>query len=242
MAFLKTILALARISSLPTVWSNCLAGWWLGGGRHIDDLPFIFAGATFLYMGGSFLKDAFDVDFDRQYRPERPIPSGTFSQNTVYRVGLTFLTIGALVLVWPGHFTSALGLLLVFVIVVHNTTHRLIPVAPLLKGICRLLLYLLGASVAARGIGGWVIWCGLALALYTAGVGYLASSSLNSPPSRRWPILLLAGPIALSLVMNAGGTGSPACCYRRWWAFGPCVPCGTCFGRDPRNRIAASPL
>ena len=25
-------LVLSRGSNLPTVWSNCLAGWWLGGG------------------------------------------------------------------------------------------------------------------------------------------------------------------------------------------------------------------
>src|SRR2546429_470557 len=52
--FLRTLLVLGRVSNLPTVWSNCLAGWWLGGGGNIDKLPFLLEGATFLYTGGMF--------------------------------------------------------------------------------------------------------------------------------------------------------------------------------------------
>ena len=29
---LRTLLVLGRASNLPTVWSNCFAGWLLGGG------------------------------------------------------------------------------------------------------------------------------------------------------------------------------------------------------------------
>ena len=71
---LRTLLILGRVSNLPTVWSNCLAGWWLGGGGNTGKLPFLFAGTTLLYIGGMYLNDAFDVEFDRQHRKERPIP------------------------------------------------------------------------------------------------------------------------------------------------------------------------
>ena len=50
MSFLRTILILGRVSNLPTVWSNCLAGWWLGGDHHSDRLPFVLIGATFLIV------------------------------------------------------------------------------------------------------------------------------------------------------------------------------------------------
>ena len=60
---------LGRVSNLPTVWSNCLAGWWLGGDHHSDRLPFVLIGATFLYIAGMFLNDAFDVNFDRLRPP-----------------------------------------------------------------------------------------------------------------------------------------------------------------------------
>src|SRR6059058_5699428 len=90
----RTLLDLGRVSNLPTVWSNCLAGWWLGGGRHAEKLPFLFLGAALLYVGGMFLNDAFDAVFDRQYRPERPIPSGHITRSTVWKWGLYWLVLG----------------------------------------------------------------------------------------------------------------------------------------------------
>ena len=74
---LRALLVLSRVSHLPTVWSNCLAGWWLGGGGNFAKLPLLFLGVSALYTGGMFLNDAFDADFDRQrrnnvqYRPVR---------------------------------------------------------------------------------------------------------------------------------------------------------------------------
>ena len=72
MTFVRALLALGRVSNLPTIWSNCLAGWWLGGGGNDRELPFLLAGSTFLYLGGAFLNDAFDAEFDRQHRPAGP--------------------------------------------------------------------------------------------------------------------------------------------------------------------------
>ena len=77
---LRALLVLGRVSNLPTVWSNCLAGWWLSGGGNFWKLPFLFFGAAFLYTGGMFLNDAFDAAFDRQRRSSRPIPSGKISE------------------------------------------------------------------------------------------------------------------------------------------------------------------
>src|SRR6185436_14806944 len=52
---------LGRVSNLPTVWTNSLAGIVLA--RGADD-PEVIAGAalslSFFYVGGMFLNDAFD--------------------------------------------------------------------------------------------------------------------------------------------------------------------------------------
>ena len=61
---LRTLLVLGRASNLPTVWSNCLAGWILGGGGPHKRLLALCGGATLLYVGGMFLNDAFDAQFD----------------------------------------------------------------------------------------------------------------------------------------------------------------------------------
>src|SRR3989304_728233 len=91
---LRTLLILGRVSNLPTVWSNCLAGWWLGGGGNLAELPFLFLGVTLLYLGGMFLNDAFDAEFDRQHRQERPIPSGAISLQLVWQIGFGMLLPG----------------------------------------------------------------------------------------------------------------------------------------------------
>src|SRR6186713_2936577 len=103
---LRTFLVLARASNLPTVWSNCLAGWLLGGGGDLIKFLWLCIGATFLYTGGMFLNDAFDADFDRQHRRQRPIPSGAITEREVWSSGLIFLGFGLATLLWMGKLTA----------------------------------------------------------------------------------------------------------------------------------------
>src|SRR5690242_14805754 len=91
---LRVLLVLGRVSNLPTVWSNCLAAWTLAGSGTPKKFMFLSAGATLLYTGGMFLNDAFDVEFDRQYRPERPIISGQISARSVWVIAAVLLLLG----------------------------------------------------------------------------------------------------------------------------------------------------
>ena len=86
-------LRLGRVSNLPTVWTNCLAGTLLacGGFDPIVFAPAMVATSMF-YVAGMFLNDAFDRDFDSQCRPERPIPSGEVTSRKVFTVGFGLLT------------------------------------------------------------------------------------------------------------------------------------------------------
>jgi 4-hydroxybenzoate polyprenyltransferase len=77
------LLVLGRVSNLPTVWSNCLAGWVLQGRGSAWRFTVLCFGATCLYIGGMYLNDAFDVEFDRRFRRDRPIPSGAISLEAV---------------------------------------------------------------------------------------------------------------------------------------------------------------
>ena len=205
MSFLRTILALSRPARLPTIWSNCLAGWWLGGAGNPGNLPALFSGATLLFLGGAFLNDAFDTEYDRQHRPGRPIPAGAIGHNTVFRWGVAFLATGALLFVFLGQTVGELALALVFFSVLYNALHRLLPLAPVLKGICRCLLYLLGAAVAERGVTGWSIWCGFALAAYITGLRWLESWREKPGETRIWPVALLSVPVVLALIMDVNG-------------------------------------
>src|SRR6058998_3416212 len=162
----RTLLVLGRVSNLPTVWSNCLAGWLLGGGGTVWMLVVICLGATCLYVGGMFLNDAFDVEFDRQYRRERPIPSEQITLEEVWRWGFAWLGAGTVILVLLGKSTGVLAILLLVCIILYDAIHKLIAFSPILMSACRFFLYLLAASAALQGVGGLAVWAGLALAAY----------------------------------------------------------------------------
>ena len=207
---LRTLLILGRVSNLPTVWSNCLAGWWLGGGENFSKLPFLFVGATLLYLGGMFLNDAFDAEFDRQHRKERPIPSGSITQRLVWRAGFAMLAAGAGLLFVCGTLAGLLGLILALCIVLYDAIHKLITFSPVLMGGCRLLLYLIAAASAAAGVTGWAIWCGLALAFYVVGLSCVARRESARAPLEYWALPLLAAPVVLALFMNTAKFREPA--------------------------------
>ncbi len=200
----RTLLILGRVSNLPTVWSNCLAGWWLGGGGNLEKLPPLFVGATFLYIGGMFLNDAFDTEFDRVHRKERPIPSGKISLDAVWRLGLAWLAIGSAILILLGGATGIFTVILVMLIVAYDAIHKSIKAAPVLMGACRLLLYLVAASVGSEGVTGWAVWGGVAMMGYVVGLSFIARVETTPGALKYWPLIFLVAPIFLALVMNAG--------------------------------------
>lgn len=201
---LRALIILGRVSNLPTVWSNCLAGWWLGGHKNTANLPLLFVGLTALYFGGMFLNDAFDADFDRQHRPQRPIPTGAVSLTAVWSWGLAWLGLGAVSLIVIGKTTGVLAIVLLLCIIVYDAMHKVVTASPWLMGACRFWIYLIAGSAASGTINGRVIWCGLAVALYVSGLGHLARLENSRRPIPRWPLVLLAAPVVLAILMNAG--------------------------------------
>ena len=108
----RAYLLLARVSNLPTVWSNVLAG--CTGAAAASGLALDTGGAvrsalaaSLFYTGGMFLNDAFDAPVDRVQRPERPIPRGDAPLAEVFVVGAACLALGLAVL--PGGLARLLG-------------------------------------------------------------------------------------------------------------------------------------
>ncbi|MDE3068209.1 MAG: UbiA family prenyltransferase [Verrucomicrobiota bacterium] len=200
---LRTLLVLGRVSNLPTVWSNCLAGWWLGGHGHLGRLPLLFLGVSALYTGSMFLNDAFDAEYDRQRRPGRPIPSGQITAELVWVWGFVWVALGFFCLLLLGTTTGVLAFALLVCMLLFNATHKVITASPWLMGLCRFWVYVIAGSTGIQGVNGWPIWCGLALALYVAGLGCVAQRAGGRGPVPFWPLALLAAPAFLALLMNA---------------------------------------
>jgi 4-hydroxybenzoate polyprenyltransferase len=216
-------LRLGRVSNVPTVWTNGLAGVVLAGGtlRAASGIVLMLAMSAF-YIGGMFLNDAFDAKFDAEVRPERPIPSGRIGRGEVYGIGFGLLVLGeALVAlcsivageaVRPAALTG--GALLAALIVYYNYRHKNDPLSPLVMALCRAMIYGTaaalvlppGALFASAGLG----WGTAVLICYLIGLTYVAKQENLTEIRNLWPLLFLAAPFvyrAPALVEGAAAAG-----------------------------------
>jgi 4-hydroxybenzoate polyprenyltransferase len=195
-------LVLARASNLPTVWSNCIAGCWLGGWNTPSALLLLCLSATLLYSGGMFLNDACDVAFDAQHKRERPIIAGLATRRFVAVTGGGLLVGGILLAGSINHRALAFSVMLAAAIVLYDLTHKRISWAPVIMAACRFLLYCTAASVGINGITPRALLFAAALAAYILGVSYLARTETGVRDNGRfWPWLLCV-PIAAALASD----------------------------------------
>jgi len=216
---IRAVLVLGRVSNLPTVWSNCLAAWLLGGSGPWLRFGVLAVGATLVYTGGMFLNDAFDVEFDRRYRPERPIISGQVSARFVWSSSVAFLALGGLCLCALGPTAALFGGVLVGTVVTYDAVHKRTSWAPILMAVCRFLLYLVAASGAAGGSGSPAALRAVGLAAYVIGLSYVARQESTGGKVVRWLVPLLFLPIAIALgsgPANEARVWIPALCLGAW--------------------------
>ena len=201
---LRTLLVLGRASNLPTVWSNCLAGWILGGEGPLSGLLLLMLGGTFLYVGGMYLNDAFDAEFDRQHRPERPIPAGAITLGEVWGFGVGWLVLGTVLLAIFGPVTFFLTLLLLASIITYDIVHKAVAFSPVIMALCRFFLFLAASSAGDEGVTGLALWTAFALGFYIVGLSYVAKSESTRGPLRYWPCWCMAAPFVLAYLVNQG--------------------------------------
>ena len=220
-------LVLSRGSNLPTVWSNCLAGWWLGGGwvdgpRAAWRLAALLLGASLLYTAGMWLNDAYDSEWDARFRPERPIPAGVIPRRTVFRAGIVAVGLAWACLLPLGFAAAAWTLGLTACIEAYNRIHKRHAHASWLMAACRFFLYPLAAAVSAGGTVPLALVGGAVLAVYVAGITYLArGESLPGELPPRWPWLLLLVPLAgWAYVAGSAAAYDPRVSWLLLWPFG----------------------
>lgn len=205
----QVALRLGRVSNLPTVWTNTLAGIVLAGGAVGGALTAaLLVAMSLFYVGGMYLNDAFDARIDALERPERPIPSGAVSARTVYGAGFAMLAAGAGLLFWAGLWPGLGGLALAGAIVLYNGHHKDNPLSPVLMGLCRVLVYVaVGLAFAVPPPA--VLWLGAFLLLcYLIGLTYVAKQENLGEVKNLWPLLFLAAPVLYALLYAAGSVSS----------------------------------
>ena len=199
----RSYLLLARVSNLPTVWTNVLAGMAAeaavpAAGSWIQ----IAAAASLFYTGGMFLNDAFDAPFDSQARPERPNPTATSAHGSVVAGPLPRRRRGAARRQWPHPYAGPAA----------RRCHRPLrflaqaqPGGSARHGRLPRLVYL----IAAAALGGPSTAALAGAAIITAYVVGLTVVAKLSDPAARWRVpLLLAGISLVDAAFIGWTTGS----------------------------------
>lgn len=172
---ISALLATGRISNLPTVWCNVLVAFlWisfsklhlLNGSNSTLSLTLLLTtslAASLLYVGGCFLGDAVDVEFDSTHKPTRPIPTGQLSRQSVYTAACCMLTAGTILPLAYIYFNTGschpaptlATLLLSASIIAYSIWHKKSPWIGLpLIGACRFFVIIFAAHIANAVITG----------------------------------------------------------------------------------------
>ena len=122
MSRLRPWLELARISNLPTVFTNVSVGTAVGVAHAHDGFfrwnmfGWTCLSVSLLYIAGMILNDAVDAKIDARERPDRPIPSGRVSRRAAFIAAGIGLALGVASLaphggarcsgVWPSPWRS----------------------------------------------------------------------------------------------------------------------------------------
>jgi 4-hydroxybenzoate polyprenyltransferase len=210
-------LRLGRVSNLPTVWTNTLAGIVLAGGSVADarTAPLLLALSLF-YVAGMYLNDAYDAGIDGRERPERPIPSGEVSAETVFALGFGMMALGLALLVWVGYGVTAGtglgplmgGLGLGAAIVLYDRRHKDNPLSPVLMGLCRVLVYVTAGLAIAYELPSGLLLGAFLLLCYLIGLTYVAKQETLGEVRNLWPLLFLAAPVVYALATASANVGA----------------------------------
>ena len=189
-------LSLARLSNAPTVVSNVLAGVALASAVSpvttvsIWRTVLVALAMVLYYTAGMYLNDLFDLNIDRQGRPERPLPSGRVTRREALGVAVLLFSVGTFCLTLLGTAPLVSGLVLVVLIVVYDAWHKTNLLSPVLMASTRMLVYVTAFVAFAPTVTFALLFWALLLGLYIVGLTYIAKTETSSLTGY-WPAALL---------------------------------------------------
>lgn len=206
------LLKLGRVSNLPTVWSNTLAGAVLAGTSVLSfsSISLLLA-MSLAYIGGMFLNDAYDTSIDAIERPERPIPSGQINASTVFAMGYGMLLASLCLVAFTAsrahggvQYATIAAVVLCLCIVLYNRWHKNNPLSPFVMGLCRMLVYI-SAAYALLPAPAMAVFTGAVVTLcYLIGLTYVAKHENTNGTFAPWPVAFFAIPVGFGLFHSIG--------------------------------------
>ena len=174
----RAYLLLARVSNLPTVWTNVLAAC-VCALAPLDAISIALLSLSLFYTAGMFLNDVCDVPFDMNARADRPIPNGDVGRGEAAAIVIALL-IAAIALLWrqpyPGPAT-AWAVALIVAITVYDLSHKGKWYGPIVMGLCRALVYGVAASSATGTVATAVLIAAGVMWLYVIALTWVAKAA-----------------------------------------------------------------
>lgn len=184
---IRMLLASARIANLPSVIGNtwlgvALAAWtctFFARPFPVEvSAAWLLPAGIALYLGGNFLNDWRDREWDARHRPERALPQGAFMPGAYLSAGLALLTAGvvcAFSFQWESGIVAGL---IALCITGYTIWHKHHPASVALVGLCRALLPLMALAGPMTDLlyrdlgpaGFWLAVPSLALFCHVAGL------------------------------------------------------------------------
>lgn len=149
---IRTYLEICRVSNIPTVWTNVLAGVVLTG-ADISAVHYlvIALSMSLFYSAGMSFNDICDLETDIVRRPSRPLPSGRISLKGAYAFTMFMFAAGLGLLVFVPYPRAVFAaLILLGLIVLYDKFHTEHPFSVLLMAGCRFMVFVI-SSVAVSG-------------------------------------------------------------------------------------------
>ena len=189
------ILALCRISNLPTLWMNVLTAAVLanppGGAQGVYAVLLLCLALSCFYCGGMALNDVCDLDYDSVHQRFRPIVAGRITLAQASATLCTLFALGFLcLLAAPYSAGVAAGVALLAVIWFYDRFHKRHPSTVLAMAGARLLAYVVTALALAGTVSSLVWLAGIAQAAYILTLTFVARYESRMPNRRyAWPIV-----------------------------------------------------
>jgi len=185
------LLRLVRPPNVFTAFADAMAGllvlWGLGLSVP-DRACLVILASGCLYLAGIVLNDVFDREIDARERPTRPIPSGEVGVGVAALLGFALLAGGVLLAASIGRSPAIVAGVLAGCILAYDLGLKHTRLGPLVMGSCRGLDVALAISTGIAIEASWpavAIAGPVVLALYVAGLTYIARDEVDGNTTRR---------------------------------------------------------
>lgn len=214
---IQGLAATLRLPNVPSVWSNTLTGvifaTLIQGQGENTATPLVLLAilsATCLYFSGNLFNDWADLEWDREHRPERALPTGAFLPSQYLALGILMTLLGLTFAAFTSLTAMLVSATLVFFIILYTWGHKRTAWGVVPMALCRASLPILGFCACANNWqqSHWIFLSSAILFSYFTMLSLRARTESHPSSSASMSLLTGAG-FLLPLLLVIGTPHAP---------------------------------